>query len=222
MNNLKELSYMIGVIQGDGCLYEYSTKYKGRNENRVILKLNAKDLEMVMKVRDIFDKKFKRKNRICKNANGMYDFHSRVKTLLEQLHDLSINFKNDPPIPPTFVRNDIKLFGPYLAGLIDSDGDVRIKRPKYPQCAVRINSGHPQTELKKYIEKNLNCKANISEMKTWNNRWKRWNHEFRLEFLISSRNFKIFRKFILPFIQIPRKKMKIKEYLNKFNCKKFN
>lgn len=158
-----------------------------------------------------------RKRKTYKLSDGRFGFTFSVKTLLNKFKELDINFK-DPPKPPKWV-NIVNLFGPYLAGLIDADGSVCIKRPKYPQCKVKITSGHPQNNLKLHIEKHLNCKASIEEVRTWNKKWNIWNHGFNLVFLISSRNLHIFKQHILPYIQIPRKRRIIEKYIKIFdNC----
>jgi len=212
-----EISYMIGALQGDGCLTKYFVKER---EDRITLRhviiLEAIDLEMVKKVKEIFERTFSRKRKIYKRSEGRFGFTFGVKTLLNEFKELDIDFK-DPPKPPQWIKNRIDFFGPYLAGLIDADGDVRIKRPKYPQCAIRITSGHPQKYLKEFVEKNLNCCASITEEKSFNKQWIMWNHGFSLEFLVSSKNFDNIKQYILQYIQRPRKKLIIERYLRKFD-----
>ena len=126
--------------------------------------------------------------------------------------DLNINFK-DPPKPPNWINDNIKFFGPYLAGVIDSDGSVCIKRPKYPQCKIKIISGHPQYNLKESIEKNLKCKVAIEDSGKIMQYTGKWYPGFDLVFLVSSKNLKIIKEYVLPFITIPRKRNIIKRYI---------
>jgi len=208
-----ELGYLIGTLQGDGCYYQYPVNDRGKIRVRQVIKLDAKDLEMIEKSKGIFEKVFKRKRKTYQLSDGRFGFSFLVRNLLNKFKELDMSFK-DPPKPPEWVKHKIEFFGPYLAGLIDSDGDVRIKRPKYPQCAIRITSGHRQKNLEISIEKNFNCGASITEERCFNKKWKIWNHGSRLEFLISSKNFKKFKRFVLPYIMVPRKKIKIENYIN--------
>ena len=206
-----ELAYLVGVMQGDGCLYSYKDRTR-KDSTRTILMLGAKDIEMVQKARDIFVALFKREVKICKKSTGIFDFHTSVKTLLTQFEELDIEFK-DPPKPPFWVKHDIKLFGPYLAGLIDADGSISIKRPKYPQCRVRIISGHSQSELEKSIERILGCHASIYKSTTYVKVWDKWTSAFDLDFVLSPKIIPTFSEYILPYIQIPRKRDKVIKYL---------
>ena len=102
-----------------------------------------------------------------------------------------------------------------MAGLIDGDGDVRIKRQKYPQCVIRITSGFSQDFLAKCIKKNLNCSISISfrkkeseyKGKIMKGSW------YALEFYMSSKNEKFIKQFILPYINLPYKADKIRNYI---------
>lgn len=44
-----DFCYMIGVLQGDGCLTKYFVKDKGKKILRHFIKLDARDIEMVEK-----------------------------------------------------------------------------------------------------------------------------------------------------------------------------
>ena len=104
-----------------------------------------------------------------------------------------------------------------MPGIIDSDGSVCIKRKKYPQCKISIISGHFQNELETAIKENLNCEANIQPsghtVESWGGKW---YPGFDLDFLVSGKNWKIIKENVLPFITIPRKRIIIEKYLQKF------
>jgi hypothetical protein len=153
------LSYLIGALQGDGCFCKYyANDRNNRKTLRHVIRMEAMDLEMVKKVQETFNKIFNRNVKIYKGFDGVYEIKYLVKTLIPIFKKLDIRIK-DPPIPPKWVNGNINFFGPYLAGVIDSDGSICIKRPQYPQCNIKIYSGHPQLELKKSIERHFKCKV---------------------------------------------------------------
>lgn len=139
-----------------------------------------------------------------------------MKNLVKIFADLKIDF-SDPPKPPKWITDSPKFFGSYLAGLIDSDGNIGIKRKKYPQCRIRITSDHHQDELKLAIEKILNCKASIEDKGRFVEEWGGgWYPGYDLIFLVSKKNWKILKENTVPFIAIPRKRTVVEKYLQKF------
>ena len=209
-----EFSYFIGAVQGDGSYGKYVDRTKGKF--RTTLSLNANDLEMVGKCADIFNFSFERNVSIGKRKNDKtLGFSTTVNSLVTIFSELRIDF-SDPPKPPNWITQNIKPFGPYMAGLIDSDGSVAVKRKKYPQCAIRIISGYRQEQLKIVVERMLNCKSSIEETGQFVKEWENWYPAFRLSFLVSKKNWKIIEKNVLPFITLSRKRIKIEHYLKKF------
>jgi len=208
-----ELAYFIGVMQGDGCRYSYTIK-SGIDKGRVLEKLElvVKDIEMIKKAKDIFDSIFARKTKMFKMSTGYFKIMYSVKSLEDSFKILDIDFK-DPPKPPTWVKEDVKFFGPYLAGVIDADGSVSIKRPKYPQCRIRIISGSPQLDLEKSIETLLGCGASIYKLKVVDKKCGISGFGFDLDFVLSSKITPKFVKYVLPYIQIPRKREMVIKYL---------
>jgi len=76
-----------------------------------------------------------------------------------------------------------------------------IKRPKYPQCSIRITSGEKQFELATSIRKILKCSTwftfyederEITSV-SYDCKW------CDLEFLISPKTYKFFKNFVLPY-----------------------
>lgn len=125
----------------------------------------------------------------------------------------SIDF-SDPPKPPEWIINDGAYFGSYLAGVIDGDGDVRIKG-KYPECFIRISSGKKQNELRNSIIRNMNCGVHICKRSstrvlngiTINGTW------FELEFCVTKKNLLFFKNFIVKHIAINYKRDKIIKFI---------
>jgi hypothetical protein len=207
-----KLAYAIGALQGDGCLYQYKSKTRGRCITRHILMMEAKDIEMVKNVAEIFAELFGKKRRIYKKKTGVYGISYSVKTELDFFKELGINSKY-PPKPPEWIGNDSRLLGAYLAGLIDADGNVCLKRPKYPQCRIRIISSTSQKDLKKSIETVFNCSVSVSEFDEYIKAWKRWTHKARLEFVISPKNMNEIKQFVLPYLAIPRKRKPVLAFI---------
>jgi hypothetical protein len=139
-----------------------------------------------------------------------------VSRLLRHFSRMQLDF-SDPPKPPEWVTNDAKLFGAYIAGIIDGDGSVKVKRPKYPQCVIKITSGRPQKELKSAIESSFKCKCTISKQyrEVELNGYLIKGTCYNIEFCISGKNSDIIKTYTLPWIQIPRKRDKIASFLNK-------
>ena len=209
----KEFAYWIGLVQADGSLRKRSYK----NKIIFILEFQNKDKILV----EAFQK-------ICKEFLQRHPsiFHRRpinqwicdvgVTRLLSLFDSLDISF-DDPPSPPKWAENDPNLFGAYLAGVIDGDGNIRIKRPKYPQCAIRITSGKKQTGLSESITKIMNCSVNIirrhrkmffkKENRIIEGTW------YDMEFLVSSKTIEFVKSFILPHIKLNRKSKKLKSFI---------
>jgi len=203
----EELAYWIGVVQSDGCL----------SKNRISIGINNKSLSMLKKFAKISYSIFKTTNKITlrsRNEKNIRQFRFSIGKLLSSLKLLDVNFK-DPPNPPFWCLHNYNFFGAYLAGVVDGDGNIRIKRKKYPQCAIRIISGKKQTELYYAIRKMLNCAVSITlfdedrmlKGKKIHGKW------FELEFLVSSKNLKFVKDFILPHLTIEHKRNKLKTYI---------
>jgi len=206
------LAYWSGVAQSDGSFKKHSTK-KPRYE--IGLGVNKKSLPMVIKFKEISKRLLHRNAKIFKRKNqNVWDFCIGVSRLTQEFNKLDINF-DDPPKPPKWCAEDIKFFGAYLAGIIDGDGNIRVKRKRYPQCAVRIISGHKQNELRNFITMKLSCSSHTTRYEADRTLEGRNIHGvwYELEFLISSKNYRIVKEFILPHISIEHKKDKIKSFI---------
>ncbi|NUN11056.1 hypothetical protein HUU53_00210 [Candidatus Micrarchaeota archaeon] len=205
-----ELAYVIGTMQGDGSFCE--CKIKGKKYKATVLTIEAMDLEMIEQTRNFFEKSFGRKVAIFRKTKGSYGIRYLVKGLLSAFQKLELDF-TDPPKPPKWVEEKTEFFGAYLAGVIDSDGNVCIKRPTYPMCQIKITSGTPQIKLQEAVKNNLKCGTNIDTVTDFNKTWKKWTTRSNLRFVISKKNLEVIKKFVLPYLTIPRKRNKISEYI---------
>ena len=144
-----------------------------------------------------------------------YDYKFGCKNLLKLFCKLKIDFKQVHP--PDWILKNSALFGSYLAGVIDGDGDVRIKRPKYPQCCIRVHSRRRLFKLEESIKNFLKCgvssitreKQNVFVGNTFNSRG------CVTEFSLSSKNITFFREFVIRYIAINHKKELLERYIMK-------
>ena len=203
----KELAYWVGVVQSDGCLYG----------NRIYLGVKSRSFPMLEKFAEISKIIFRTNNQIrqrSKSEPGVRCFRFTVSKFISQLKNLDIKF-GDPPKPPLWVTKKSEFFGAYLAGIIDGDGSIRIKRKKYPQCMVKITSGKRQDKLATSIKNFLNCAVSITSYKKdkildgriIKGKW------YELEFLVSSKNCRFVKLYILPHLTIIHKKEILEEYI---------
>ena len=153
-----ELGYFIGVGQSDGYLKKpkNSSYYLG-------IGVRKKSLPMFNKFRNLC-------KRLTNNSgstyidkrynNKSYQFNVGCGHLVPTFEELNLVFNESCP-PKWLVKNKI-IFGAYLAGLIDGDGDVRITRQKYPQCSVRISLNRKIPELTNAIKNSLRVSVSKS------------------------------------------------------------
>lgn len=215
MIDYKILAYWLNVVQTDGFLYK--KRDKNRRKLYVEVTVGKKSLPMLNKFTQFSNDLFGLHPKIFHDKNrGMYMFRIGVTKLQKFLEDNSLYFL-DPPEPPDWIFKNETYFGAYLAGVIDGDGNVRIKRKSYPQCIIRITSGKPQNVLRDHIVRNLGCKASIckrSRISFLNGR-KISGTWFDLEFYVSKKNIKFIRLFIIPHITIDHKRNNLQKFIEK-------
>ncbi len=213
----EELSYWIGVSQSDGCLTRYTKRDKIRSELGIAV--CSKSLPMLERFRDISFKIFGRHSYIWETkGRDEWRFHIGVKELLPLFKKLGI-ILSPLFIPPVWVVTEPKYFGAYLAGLVDGDGDIRIKRSEYPQCRIRLCSGLFQDILQKQIEFTL--KSKVSQYKR--HRTKFFESFGRvisgswveIEFGITRGSYQFIQKYVVPYMTLPHKKERVSTFITK-------
>lgn len=211
----KELAYWVGVAQSDGCLNKYSQKERRNPQYKISMEVNEKSKPMLIRFVELSNTLLKRKSGIWKTNRSTWCMHIGVSNLIDLFQKMDIKFR-DPPIPPNWCLRKESFLGAYLAGLIDGDGNVKIKRSKYPVCVVTISSGIEQTKLCEAIKNKLKCGASISKeiKKGYLGDRLIEGIGYRLEFLVSYKNIKFFKLFIVPHIQLERKKSKLENFIN--------
>ncbi len=215
-----DLAYWLGALHSDGKRTSYISKKNG-NDFRVFeisLAVGEKSLPMLERFAENFDSSLGRKLKIHRFSDGRYKVGTSVKCLLEPLENLEIRFR-DMTIPLWISQNPF-LFGTYLAGVIDGDGDIRSRgySRKTPQCCIRISNGKPNYALRNAIQMNMNCKVSMY--------WQSKSHVYygriirgswwTIEFVVSKKNVDWLKNYLLPRIAIPHKRLKLEKYLEKW------
>ena len=221
----ENIAYFIGVLHSDGSIYLFNDRKRNRIQHRFRIQVEEKSLPMVKKIQQIFKQEFNRNIKIHfegKNVygNSIYYLQTSINRLLPNFSEIGITKTSIPD----WVNSDAKMFCAYLAGLIDGDGDVCIKRPKYPQCRIRITSGKILNSLKllvlKHIGSSLWIEPVIIDSVIDIPPRKIHGKAFRHCFYVSSKNIKVIKNFVYPYIQIEHKKELLCKFFkmkNKFN-----
>ncbi|MBI2543367.1 MAG: hypothetical protein HYW24_04230 [Candidatus Aenigmarchaeota archaeon] len=211
----EDLAYWVGAVQTDGCISEYYPKGKKHSEIGIHFGVCSKSLPMVEKVRSFGYRVLKRYGKIYKLQKGdHWLYHIKVKQLLDIFKGLDIKF-GDPPIPPKWVLEKSEFFGAYLAGVVDGDGCIVVKRPVYPQCVISITSGSFQTSLKDSITRILGCSTFqcITRRTTILDGSIIKGTGYYLQFYVSMKTAKFVSDFIIPHLQIAHKKDKLEKFI---------
>ena len=215
IKNLKkeDLAYWIGVVQSDGYFKKQFVKRLKVKRYYIVLGVGEKSLPMQYKFIKISQKIFKVKGSmfisLTYNKFKKYEYKFGCKNLLKTFNLLDIKF-SEPVTPPKWVLNKHSLFGAYLAGVIDADGDIRITRPKYPQCQIRISTKEKPIELIIGMKKHMTCAVNNRfGDRTYIGRY------FVTEFKVSKKNYNFINNYLINHLALEYKKNKINNFLRK-------
>ena len=214
-----DFAYWIGVVQSDGYFKKQFVKKTGKILYYIALHIGKKSLPMQKKFKIISRKLFNRKGGSYvytspeKQIRYMYQFS--CKEFLNLFEYFSIRLV-DPPTPPKFIRKDNRLFGAYLAGMIDGDGDVRVCRPKYPQCKVRISGRCCPHALISTIKDIMGCKVNHRKRVALKNiRGREFiGTTYIIEFYVSKKNITFINEKVMPHLALAYKKAILQKYIN--------
>ena len=210
----EDLAYFIGVLHSDGCIFTYS--FRNKTRQRYILDVGKKSLPMLKKVNDIFREGFGRKLKVRKKLHKNEKPTFLIEVGIANLRDTFARLKIDKEKLAPWVKNNQRFFCAYLAGVIDGDGDIFIKRPQYPQCRIRITAGEELPELMKLIRRHLKCFCNVERVIVSTYALPRPKIKFGIGyrhcFYLSLKNMKLFKKFVLPHITIKHKRRKLLEF----------
>lgn len=191
----QNVAYLIGVLHSDGYTYVFNDKKRNKTIMRIRLTIGGKSLPMVIKFQSILLCSFGKRVSIYKAR-----IHNRyvLETSVNKMWNMFQGWKESIPAP---IKEGVNLAGAYLAGLIDGDGNINIKRNvqdrKIPQCLIRISSSEPLVEVKEIIMRFFNCKVHFAYAKT--------SKGVDTGFYLSQKNATLLQKYIYPHLAIPHK-----------------
>ena len=215
-STVQDFAYWIGVVQTDGYLQKQNSK-SGYKQCYIRLGVGDKSLPMLKKFivisRNVFGVKGYSYSIINHIGTNTHVFGFGCNRFITNFETLQIDFKQ--VTPPDWILERGELFGAYLAGVIDGDGDTRISRPKYPQCYIRVYSGHMIDKFINSIKTLLDCGVFIEKRvrirKIGNHSF--FSRCFTIEFRVSSKNLDFFKKYVVDNIAIDYKKKIISNYI---------
>lgn len=210
----EDLAYFVGVLHTDGCICTY--RFRNETRHRYYLDVGKKSMPMLEKINDVFHEEFGRtlkiRKKLHKNENPTFLIEVGIANLRGEFARLKIDKENLAP----WIKSNQRFFCAYLAGVIDGDGDISIKRPQYPQCRVRITAGKELSELMQLIRQHLKCACSLERIIVSTHNLPRAKIKFGVGyqhcFYLSWKNMGVFKKFVLPHIQIKHKRRKLLDF----------
>ncbi len=149
----EKLAYWIGVVHADGSIVKRRFKNRICLQTLVSLQVSPKSKEMLLKFKEISEEKLGRKVKIVKlKTRNILMYQIGISEFRDKFDELGLKEKY---VIPNWILNKDSLLGSYLAGIIDGDGNIRIKRKKYPQCVIRITGSFSLSKLYKLIKRRL-------------------------------------------------------------------
>lgn len=212
-----DFAYWIGVVQTDGFLKKLYRKNRNKVTYYIGLGVGNKSKPMLNKFitlsKSLFEINGSFFNGVSKEGFETSQFIFGCTSLMPFYKEIDLNFKD--LVPPIFVLNSEELFGAYLGGVIDGDGDINISREDYPQCKIRICSGKQEPQLATAIEKILNCKVNQYKRRHKTNIRNRYfiSNSVKIEFRVIPKNFDFMEEFVLSNMALDYKSIRVRNYI---------
>ncbi|MGV8171782.1 MAG: LAGLIDADG family homing endonuclease [Candidatus Woesearchaeota archaeon] len=199
----EDIAYLIGVLQSDGCIYNFYDKKEGRNRIRLSLGVGKNSLPMSEKFKQTLEKILGihvniRKSPAAKNAYIIQTSINRTACIFIDWKKEALNNE---------IRSQIELFGAYLAGLIDGDGHIQIKHNrdrKIPQCRIEIAEDRPMKTVQHLLNKFFGCEAHFEKCRT--------SQCVETCFYVSKKNIKLLILYVYPHLTITHKKETLQEF----------
>ena len=200
----KDISYFLGVLHSDGCIYFFNDKKRNRKQIRLNLTVGKKSIPMASKFQRILCTHFNRTVNLRKIPNKEA---YAIQTSVNRLWYIFKNWTNQNI--PQEINDNCVLFGAYLAGLIDGDGFVQIKNNTQdriiPQCVIKISSSKPLEKVKSLIKDHFGCKPHFEYDKRSNT--------VSTCFYVSKKNLNSMENYILPHIVMLYKAERLIKFL---------
>jgi len=200
----ENVAYLIGVLNSDGYLGLFLDKKRNLKIYRLKIDVAGKSLPMIKKFEVIFNETFERNVHVYDNQRwNRYEFGTSINRLRSFFKPL----ENGGIYP--IMRFNPKLFGAYLAGIIDGDGHVQKKNNKdrkIPQMRIEICGPNPLLEIKEGIEHLTRSKVNFIKNKGENS--------YDTYFYVTGRNRYFLENFVIPHLALDYKKENLQKYLD--------
>lgn len=199
------LVYFIGVLNSDGYIYIFNDKKRNRRQIRLGLEIGTKSITMGLKFKNILFNYFGKSVNLRQRQNRTT---LSLQTSINKCWNLFKNWNNGKI--PEDIKNDKSLFGAYLAGLIDGDGYIKIKKDVadrlIPQCVVRIASGRPLEHIKSLIEEHVKCRVHFEFHKK--------SKGVNTNFYISKKSIQFVEEYVYPHLVMPHKLAALERFFN--------
>lgn len=132
--NRKQLFWWLGVLYSDGYLY-----HKGGKIREIRLRVSKSSLEMLLKWKKILDSLTRKDHRVLVEHmyDGRYDRHfdqylireasgKCIASVMDKFSKFGADLNTFQPPPSAFMNKP--LAGAYLAGVIDGDGCIQLRK----------------------------------------------------------------------------------------------
>ena len=200
------VAYFIGVLHSDGYIYVFNDKKRNRKQIRLGLGIGKKSLPMAIKFQHILKKNFDRSVNLrwYPNRRGY-----QLQTSINKIWHILRNWQKYDI--PSEIRHSQKLFGAYLAGVIDGDGHIKLKNNiqdrVIPQCMIRIAAECELTYLKVLVENHLHCNVHYE--------YKKGSRAVDCCFYVSRKNLAFILEYICPHLALTFKRERLKKYIER-------
>lgn len=151
----KDTSYLIGLFQTDGNIYETT-----RNRGKASIELSIKDSDIIEKIKDLIPYNYTISKRIRETKIGNYDYNK--ESICIKIYDLKFRkFLNDSGVPSGNKSSTIKppiylqnlSIEDYIRGLYDGDGSIGMTREDIPFVSFVTKSYEIAKFLFDYLSK---------------------------------------------------------------------
>jgi intein/homing endonuclease len=131
-----DISYLLGILIGDGCLAGENRKFKSYS-----MSYSKSDIFMANKINNILENKLNVNNIVkrCKPNSNSTDYFFGNKDLYYKFkneYGLSMSISKDKVVPVSVLEGDKKTVKAFLQGLFDADGTIDPRNESFEWCTA--------------------------------------------------------------------------------------